>query len=379
MTRVNRPLFAHVGCGKTGTSSLQAGLWKSVPEIEAAGLGVPFVGRKAHRRAFLDPFGWQVAKGFVRPWNEAALQRSGTRLGKAAGSRVLISNEDLVELDSTAVERLLELTEAAGLDLHLVLTVRDWAQQIPSEYQQFLRHGMAETFPDFVRLVRDRQGRWGEHFWRRQDPIDILTRWKAVEPSRITLVVVPSYSVDPDGLFRLMGEALELDHELIRRPKDPVNTSHGVIEAEVYRRVNAALPAAFHDYSPAYRRLIRGPFSGVVLPKQASARIVLPDTDLGWVEARAREVVADLRAHGCRVLGDVDGLLPSASRTAPYVPVDEADVARVSVETLARYADLTRRLLDERAAPAGGARAGHRIARRASASRIRRWRRIFRR
>jgi hypothetical protein len=364
VTRVNRPLYAHVGCGKTGTSSLQAGLWKSAADIEAAGMGVPFVGRKAHRRAFLDPFGWRVAKGFVKRWDEPALQRSTARLSRAAGERVLISNEDLVELDPGAIERLLEMAEAAGLDLHLVITVRDWAQQIPSEYQQFLRHGMAETFPDFIRLVRDRQGRWGEHFWRRQDPVDILTRWKAVEPSRTTLVVVPSYSVDPDGLFRLMGEALGLDHRLIQRPKNPVNTSHGVVEAEVYRRVNAALPEAFDDYSAAYRRLIRKPFSGGVLPRQASARIVLPDTELGWVEARAREVIAEVRAHGCQVLGEVDGLRPSASRTAPYVPVDEAEVARASVETFARFADLTRRLLAEHGAAAGAD--GH-IAKAASA------------
>jgi hypothetical protein len=48
------------------------------------------------------------------------------------------------------------------------------------------------------------------------------------------------------------------------------------------------------------------------------------------------------------VLGDLDGLVPSPARTAPYVPADEADVARVSVETIARFADLTRRLVDAR-------------------------------
>jgi hypothetical protein len=158
-----------------------------------------------------------------------------------------------------------------------------------------------------------------------------------------------------------------LDHRLIQRPKNPVNTSHGVVEAEVYRRVNAALPEAFDDYSAAYRRLIRQPFSGGVLPRQASARIVLPDTELGWVEARAREVIAEVRAHGCQVLGEVDGLLPSASRTAPYVPVDEAEVARASVEAFARFADLTRRLLAERDEQGAAAGADGHIAKAASA------------
>lgn len=344
----NRPLFAHVGCSKTGTSSLQVGLWKSVADIESAGVGVPFVGRAAHRRRLLDPFGWHPAKGFVGEWDADALEQTTTRLRNAAGERVLISNEDLVELDIDAVGRLLELTDAAGLDLHLVVTVRDWAQQIPSEYQQFLRHGMSDTYPDFIRQVKERDGRWGEHFWRRQDPVDILTRWKAVDPSRIRLIVVPSYSADPDGLFRLMGEAIGLDHSLIERPAHAVNTSHGVVEAEVFRRVNAALPSAFDDYSSAYRDLIRLPFSRGVLPTEASARIVLPESDLGWVEARSREVISEVRQSGCVVLGDIEGLLPSPSRTAPYVPVDEAEVARASVETIARFAELTRRLLDER-------------------------------
>jgi hypothetical protein len=382
VTRVNnRPLLAHVGCGKTGTSSLQAGLWKSVADIEAAGVGVPYVGRKAHRKGILDPFGWRAAWGFDSKWNDRALERITPRLRRASGERVLISNEDLVELDPDAIERLLELTTAADLDLHLIITVRDWAQQIPSEYQQFLRHGMSESFPDFIHQVRNRQGRWGEHFWRRQDPVDILTRWKAVEPSRTTLVVVPSYSVDPDGLFRLMGDAIGVDHKLIKRPRHAVNTSHGVVEAEVFRRVNASLPAAFDGYSPAYRRLIRKPFSSGVLPRVASERIVLPDTELAWVEERAREVIAEVRAHGCRVLGDEDGLLPSAKRTAPYAPVDEAEVARVATETLARYADMTRQLLLEERSRAGARpQAASRVAATGAATKARgRLRGIFRR
>lgn len=349
----NRSLFAHVGCSKTGTSSLQAGLWKSVDALAAAGVSVPFVGRRAHRRRLLDPFGWHPAQGFVDGWDEGELKQTAEQLRSASGERVLISNEDLVELDAAAVERLLEISDAAGLDLHVVVTVRDWAQQIPSEYQQFLRHGMAETYLDYIHQVRDREGRWGEHFWRRQDPVDILSRWRAVDPGRVTIVVVPSYSVDPDGVFRFMGEAIGFDHAVVQRPRHAVNTSHGTVEAEVFRRVNAALPAEFQDYSEAYKKLIRLPFSGSVLPTEASARIVLPDTELDWVQARARTVVSEVRASGVTVLGDVEALIPTAARTAPYVAPDEAEVARASVETLARFAGMTWELLAERDATGG--------------------------
>jgi hypothetical protein len=338
-----RPLHAHVGCSKTGTSSLQAGLWRSVDRLGSADVGVPLVGRREHRRRLLDPFGWQPAQGFVGSRDEHALDQTRRHLEKARGGRVLVSNEDLVELPPHGVERLLELTTAARLELHLVVTVRDWAQQVPSEYQQFLRHGMHEPYPDFIRQVRDREGRWGEHFWRRQDPVDILRRWSAVEASRITLVVVPGYSTDPGGMFRLMGEALGIDSSVIARPDHAVNTSHGRVEAEVFRRINAALPKAFEDYSDAYRQLVRRPLTTGVLPTEASARLRLPDTELAWVRERARETVLQVRASGCRVLGEIESLVPTEERTAAYAPADDAEVARVAVEAFARLAERTRR------------------------------------
>ena len=345
-----RPMYAHVGCSKTGTSSLQAGLWTSVERLGSADVGVPLVGRSAHRRRLLDPLGWQPARGFVGAWDDAALQKTRMRLAKARGDRVLVSNEDLVELPSRGVDRFLELTADAGLDLHLVVSLRDWAQQIPSEYQQFLRHGMKEPYLDFIRQVRDRDGRWGEHFWRRQDPVDIMRRWGAVDAARITFVVVPSYSADPDGVFRLMSEALGLDASLIARPDHAVNTSHGVVEAEVFRRINAALPESFDDYSEAYRQLVRRPLTTGVLPTAASARLELPDSDLAWVQEQSRVAVRAIRTSGCRVLGDLDTLVPTESRTSPYTPADEAEVARAAVETFARLAERARRRRDKASA-----------------------------
>ncbi|GAB3785583.1 hypothetical protein [Nocardioides ungokensis] len=338
-----RPVYAHVGCSKTGTSSFQAGLWASVQRLEAADVGVPFVGRRAHRRRLLDPFGWQPATGFADGWDDAALEQTRTRLANARGHRVLISNEDLMELPARGVDRFQELTAAAGLELHLVVTLRDWAQQIPSEYQQFLRHGMHEPYLDFIRQVRDREGRWGEHFWRRQDPVDIQRRWSAVDADRITFVVVPSYSADPGGVFRLMNEALGLDPGLIGQPGHAVNTSHGVIEAEVFRRINAALPEAFDDYSEAYRQLVRRPLTTGVLPTEASARLELPVTELTWVQERSQEAVIEIRTSGCKVMGELDALIPTEERTSPYTPVDDADVARAAVETFARFAERARR------------------------------------
>jgi hypothetical protein len=191
-----RPMHAHVGCSKTGTSSLQVGLWASAARLGSADVGLPFVGRRAHRQRLLDPFGWQPAKGFVGDWDDPALEETGRRLAKAHGHRVLVSDEDLVELPPRGVDRFLELATAAGLELHVVVTLRDW-----------------------------------------------------------------------------VGEALGLDPSLIAWPDRAVNTSHGGVEAEVFRRVDAVLPAAFDDYS-----------------------------ELAWVQQRSREAVVEVRTSGCKVL-----------------------------------------------------------------------------
>lgn len=338
-----RPLFVHAGCSKTGTSALQVGLWRSTTALAEAGTGVPFPGRRRHRTRLLDPLGWRPAHGFVGPVDDAALDRTAERIAACPGDRLLVSNEELVELDEQRVERVLDVAERAGTEVHLVVTLRDWAQQIPSEHLQFLRHGMTETFPDFIARVRAREGRWGEHFWRRQDPLDILHRWRAVDPHRTTVVVVPSYSADPDGVFRMVSDVVGFPHALVERPDHAVNTSHGVVEAEVYRRLNAALPRSFADYSDAYRDLVRLPFSRGVLPTQASDRLLLPPEQLAWVTERAEHVVAELAGRRVAVQGDLQGLLPSVSRTGPFAPPAEDDVARVAVETLARFAEMVRR------------------------------------
>jgi hypothetical protein len=339
-----RPLFVHAGCSKTGTSALQAGLWESVEALSAAGVGLPFVGRPQHVIGLLRPLGWSPVRGFAGPWKEAALERAVDRLAATAGSRLLVSNEDLAEVGTAEAARIGDMADAAGLDLHLVLTLRSWSQQLPSEYQQFLKHSMADTYAEFLAAAREGHGPWGEHFRRRQDPVDILRRWSvAVDPARIHLVVVPSYASDPDGVFRLMEEAVGFPADVVARPGRALNASYGVVEAEVYRRVNAALDAPLAGYSADYQRFVRMPLVRGVLETQASARITLPPEHADWVIEHASKTVAALAGSGCVVHGDLDELLPGHGDFRPLPPVDEAEIATAAIGALARYADFRRR------------------------------------
>ncbi|MDZ5623582.1 hypothetical protein [Nocardioides bizhenqiangii] len=339
-----RRLWMHVGCSKTGTSSLQAGLWMSVEALAAEGVGLPFVGRPAHIAGLLRPLGWRPVDGFADDHRPKALGQVPATIRDTGGDVLLVSNEDLAEARSEDVDAIATLCAEAEVDLHLVLTVRDWAQQLPSDYQQFLKHRLADSYPEFLDDVRERRGPWADQFWRRQDPVDILDRWgRAADASRTHVIVVPSYSQDPDGVFNLMGEVVGFPSAVVNRPKGSVNASFGVVESEVFRRVNAALGDRLPDYKRDYIDAVRWPFANGVLARSASPRLTLPPEHLDWVQEVARRGVATVRERGYRVHGDLDALVPDETSARPLPAYDEAAVAEASITALANYAAGTAR------------------------------------
>lgn len=339
MSEQRRPLWLHVGCSKTGTSSLQAGLWQSVEALAEVGVGLPYVGRPAHFTGLLRPLGWRPVEGFAGEHRPRKLEEVPDRLRETAGERLLASNEDLAEVRPEDVDAIAALADRAGVDLHVVLTVRDWAQQVPSDYQQFLKHRLADSYTDFLDDVRERHGVWADQFWRRQDAVDILDRWgRAVDASRTHVIVVPSYSSDPEGVFDLMGEVVGFPSEVVTRPKGSVNASFGVVESEVFRRVNLALGDRLPDYKNDYSEAVRWPFAHGVLARSASPKLTLPPEHLKWVQEHAERTVATVRERGYHVHGDLDALVPGEDAAKPLPPYDEADVAEASITALANYA-----------------------------------------
>lgn len=334
-----RPLWLHIGCSKTGTSSLQAGLWRSVETLAADGVGLPYVGRPAHLAGLLRPLGWQPVVGFAGEHRRKALRKVPATIEATEGEALLVSNEDLAEARPEDATTIADLAAAADVDLRIVLTVRDWSQQLPSDYQQFLKHRMADGYPAFLDDVRERRGAWADQFWRRQDPVDVLDRWgDAVDPDKMHIVVVPSYRDDPDGVFDLMGEVVGFAGTSVVRPPGSVNASFGVVESEVFRRVNLALGDRLPDYKREYTEAVRHPFAHGVLARSASPKLTLPPEHLEWVREVAQHAVRSVRERGYPVHGDLDALVPTDDSVAPLPSYDEAAVAEASITALANYA-----------------------------------------
>lgn len=336
---MTRPLHVHLGCSKTGTSSLQAGMWRSVEAMRAAGVGLPFQDREAHLTHLLRPLGWRPVDAFSRPANEARLARVPEILASTPGDRLLVSNEDLAELTHVQAERIAGFADQADLDLHLVLTVRGWADQVPSEYQQFLKHRMTLTYPEFVDAIRTRTGEWAERFWRRQDPVRVLDQWAGLVPAeKVHVIAVPSYSKDPDGVFRMMGEAVGFDASVIQRPTGALNSSFGVVEAELWRRVNVALGDRLPEFTRGYGTALRFPFERGVIPKLASPRVGLPDDVVPWLQEHGHATVATLQERGYVLAGDFERLIPADDAGRPVVVPAEKEIADAAVQAIANLA-----------------------------------------
>lgn len=334
-----RPLYLHVGASKTGTSALQRGLFDSVPALADQGIGVPLTSRQDHIRHVLRPLGWVTASGFVRDVRRERLDALTPLLRRTEGERLLMTCEDLCEMDADRAAALVGVAEAAGLEVRVVLSVRDLASVIPSEWQQFLKHRMTLDYPTFLQRLRARRGRWARHFWQRQDVAAICDRWRdAVGAEQIDVVVTPDRNTDPEGLYRTFGQVVGFDPASLTWPDRNVNASWGYVEAEVYRRVNEALGDRLPRYERDYQPALRWPLVQGVLPRSASTRIPLPPDQLQWVTDVAREHVAWLHESGVRVHGDPGSLVPTPDQTAELPRLDEAAVSGAAVETLANFA-----------------------------------------
>lgn len=336
---MTRPLYLHIGASKTGTSALQQGLWASTgPLLEKAGIGIPYPGRPAHVKHLLRPLGWVMASGFVTPMRKRVLKEAVGVLRKTPGDALLISNEDLCEIGPRRIEQLYEIAAAADLEPRVILTARDWGQQLPSEWQQFLKHRLTMDYPTFLSQVRAQEGEVAQHFWQRQDFAAIADRFAVgLSPDDVHVVAVPTMKQDPNGVFSLFGEVVGFDPELLDLPTHHVNASFGYVESEVFRRLNAALGDRLTDYEKDYLYAVRYPIVRGALARSASARLQLPAAELDWVTSEGRRQVEQLRSRGYRTHGDLDRLVAGPEAVGEIPELDEAEVSAAAIDTLANF------------------------------------------
>ena len=311
-------VFLHIGAPKTGTSYIQLMLWQHRAQLEESGVFLPLDGRRRQFDAVADLRGgmWRTdAPGST--W-EQLVQDTHKRPGTA-----VVSEELLCATPANGVER--AVRSFGETEVHVVLGARDLVRQIPAEWQQAVRARSPVDYLTWVQRLADDED---ASFWQVQDPARVFARWSsAVSADRFHLITVPPSGTTHRVLWQRFCSVLGIDGQPFDQEPTSHNQSLGVLETELLRRVNATLGDRFPLRHP-YDRAVRAQFTQPVLrSREQSERIAFPEQYRDWVADRAQQLVADLDAAGCQVIGSTAELIPSE-------PADGAQPGEVDLEEL---------------------------------------------
>lgn len=339
-----RRVYLHIGTMKSATTYLQQ--WGDVnrERLAEAGvlypeLGVPFaaaddlLGRTGSRRETAGAWA-ELDRQFQQHEGDA-----------------VFSNELLATLAPRKIARL--VSAFAPAEVRVVLTARDLARVIPSQWQTTLKNGSTRTWSQFATAVcsesvepsddEQRDDASGADprawFWRRQDLPLIVTKWtEAVAADRIFLVTVPPAGSAAHIVEQRFASVLGVVGAAFTQPAY-VNSSLGAYSAELIRRVNGETAKMERNYQ---RMGVRNALARLVLADRASSepRCALSAEQRAWAQECSRAMTVDLETLGVRVVGALDDLVPGPDCTDGVDPAvaTDADLLEVAVAGLAGMA-----------------------------------------
>ncbi len=350
-----RRVVLHVGTPKSGTTYLQSVWWANQAELREQDVLLPGDGVHEHFWASC------VVRDNRRLLRSLPAEASGAweRLLAQSASwsgDVLVSHELFSPApDPRVAAALADLAEVAE-EVHVVLTARDLARQLPAEWQQRTKHGRFQRLSEFVEEVRTDPA---SPFWRVQDVPAVLTRWsQGIPAEQVHLVVLPPPGGPRTFLWDRLCELTGVDGEGMAERAVASNESLGLVEAETMRRVSERLNA--DGLAKSTERLMKGFFAEQVLRSPDPEKIVAPAEVHPWLRERAEAFVAELDGRGYDVVGRVEDLVPGPEPALGRGPDDvgEDEVSRAAVAALARFVRHEERARRGARRPGGGSAAG---------------------
>ncbi|MEJ7628896.1 MAG: hypothetical protein WKF54_04825 [Nocardioidaceae bacterium] len=324
-------VFLHIGAPKTGTTYLQHVLFKNREALAADGVLYPYSAveqsfRSAHDFCGSPWFGHDAGR-FRGEWARIAeLTRNWD------GETVIISSELLAAARPDRIRSRLDMLEPA--ETHVVFSARDLARQLVSDWQEQVKHKHTVTLErfvdDLVELGHDAPEPFGRLFWGMHDAAFVLGCWvQVVPPERIHVITLPPPGGAADALWTRFCTVTGLDPQRYDTSARRSNTSMGVSETELVRRMNSRLRRMDGN---SYDVLVRLFLAEKVLGG-GTTRLTLPPHRAAWAAERSRTLIDELTAAGYRVEGDLEDLMPSPPDTAYVSPtaLTDADLGPVAI------------------------------------------------
>lgn len=303
-------VFLHVGAPKTGTTFVQTVLFHHRDQLRQLGVLYPAERYDDHFFAAVDlqdlDFSGEHRPEAAGRWEEVAAQV------RAWPGTSVISHDVLAGATPEQAQRAID--SLAPATVHVVCTARDLVHQLPSHWQEDVKHGQCADFDQWYASIMRRddsqwQFRW---FWRVEDIPDVLRRWgSTLPPERVHVVTVPRPGAPADLLWERFAGVVgigpdDVDLDVVHHQ----NSALGVAEVELVRRINAA-----HAHSlPAqrYERDVKGVLAHEVLAVSTrTPPLRLPDRLRAEVTELADDWSRRVRSAGYDIVGDLDDLIPA--------------------------------------------------------------------
>ena len=320
-------VFIHIGAPKTGTTYLQAILFKNREALRGDGVLYPGDAIRSHFWASLDlrdaSFMAHVDPNVPGAWRRLVAE------ARAWPRTSVIDHETFAEARQAHIDQALADLDFA--DVHVIWTARDIVRQLPAAWQESIKNRETASFAEYLEAVR--AGLTGEQprrvFWPVQAAPRILARWsRRLPPERVHVVTVPPSGADPTLLWRRFAAVLGIDPTAYDTDVVLENSSFTAAEAAVLRELNALL-ADIEIPWPAYRATIKHGLT-TTLGKRSGDRIALPEAAYEWALEWSHHAVALLRKADYDIVGDLDELIPSARPAG-----DDPDTAPAEERALA--------------------------------------------
>ncbi|UEA58529.1 sulfotransferase family protein [Gordonia otitidis] len=339
-------VYVHVGLPKTGTTHLQDRLWWN-RDLAFRHSGLLYPGNEMvdhfHAATHLQPdryLDW-VDPAFAHSWPTMVSQM------RAWPGKSLVSHELFATTRDDQIESLVNDLSFAD-EVHVIVTVRDLARQLPSVWQENVKNQRLASFDDFVASVRRhaprRTGSWGgdmeeEPFWEFQDYVGILGRWaEFVGPERAHLVTVASPGTAGSSLWERFLSVLDVDPAPMTIDVPTNNTSLSAAQAEFLRRLNSRLQPDDIEWE-RYERVVKGHIIAKVLfAQKGGTPLGLSTEQRGWVAEEAEAMVDAVRVAGYPVTGDLGDLVVARTSGDDSRPPTVDEILDASLDAVAGVA-----------------------------------------
>lgn len=321
----SRRTYLHIGGFKTGTSFLQSVLLRNREALARDGVHYPTSARA----------GWSLQTGGVKDLlrraepgtPDGAWGRLVDVVARADSSVTVLSVERLSTYDARHARALVDSLPPS--EVHVIYTVRDLARVLPSDWQSKVKQGRTWTFDEYAAAAAGDGPRSANRtFWDHHDAVAISRRWlEVVDPARFHLVTVPPSGAPPDLLWQRFCSVIGIEPDRYDTAQDvKSNFSLSYSDTEFVRQINVAVG---RDLSSEARRrwMTRYLANKSLRPTTSSAnpsdRPQLTPALQTWAAQRSEQLVAEIRALGVDVVGDLDELVctPSGAAAAPPVVV----------------------------------------------------------